>query len=78
MRKRISTFLFSVAMVATLAMSVSANTAVPTLSDSLTVGLFTGILTELFAVVVIMIPAIAGFWGFRKVWAFIRTNIKKA
>ncbi len=52
--------------------------ALPTLSDSLTAGLFNGILTEIFAVVTIMIPAIAGFWGFRKAWGFIKGNIKKA
>ena len=50
----------------------------PALSDSVTASLFTGILTEVVALTVIMIPAIAGFWGFRKGWSFIKGNIKKA
>jgi hypothetical protein len=49
-----------------------------TLSSTLTPALFTGMLTEVVTLVGIMIPAIAGFWAFRKGWSFVRGNVKSA
>ena len=66
--KSIVAIIVSAVAMAMLAMSTSA--ALPTLSDQLTTSLFNGILTEIIAIVVIMIPVIAGFWAFRKGWRF--------
>jgi hypothetical protein len=48
------------------------------LSSVLNASMFSGILTELVAIVAIMLPAMAGFWAFRKGIAFVQKLVRKA
>lgn len=51
---------------------------VSNLSTIVTSDMFSGILSEIKALIPIMLPTVVGFMAFRKGWAFLKSQIKSA
>lgn len=48
------------------------------MADIVTTEMFSGLLSEIKALIPVLLPTVIGFMGFRKGWAFLKGQIKSA
>ena len=48
------------------------------MADLITADMFTGLLSEIKALIPVLLPTVIGFLGFRKGWSFLKGQIKSA